>query len=596
MADTDTNLAPENTENVVQVDEHGEAVAETAPAQPAKASHWSRFKSWYSTRKKLTIPATIVVLLIILFLIPQTRYPLAGTLYKKDFRIQVLDSVTGSPLSGVTVGSSSVSSQTDGNGFATLRLSVGKHNFNIDKTYYANQTVSYTVPLLSEKTVPSISFVATGRQIKITITNTISHQPLANVDIKFADTDTKTDDQGNAIGVVPTTAKSEKVTLSLDGYNQTEATIQASNSQIQQNNFTLTPAGKIYFLSKLSGKIDVVKTNLDGTDRKTVLAGTGNEDDSNTVLLASRDWKYLVLLSIRDTSNNPKLYLIDTTNNDKLTTIDQGNANFQPVGWDGYYFVYEVDRNNVADWKSNQSSIKSFNAATGQTIVLDNTQAVGSNSSNFATQTYDYYARNDYLIGNNLIYAKSWNWGDSFTGQASKTNGIYSIGVDGSNPSQLKTYAVDQYLNSFLWKPQTIYYDIQSTKDNYYVYNNGSFSADSSISRAYQINQGTYGGITYLQSPDGTQTFWYKPLDGENSLYTGDANASDNTAKTIGRDPNLTPYGWYTNDYLLLQKNSSELYILPTSGLSDTIKAFKISDYHKPAYTYYGYGGGYGGL
>jgi len=599
MAETEEKPAAENPDDAIEVNEQGEEVTSPTQAETSaepkvvSSSHWSRFKNWYASKKKLTIPLTILGLLVLLFLIPQTRYPLAGAIYKKDFRVQVLDSATNSPISGATVTSGSVSAQTGGSGQAVLHLGVGKHTFNISKTYYASQTGSYTVPILSEKTVPSISFVATGRQVKITVTNTFSHQPLANVDIKFTDTDTKTDDQGNAIGVVPATSTSEKVTLSLDGYNQTEATVQSSNSQIMQNNFNLTPSGKVYFLSKLSGKVDVVKTNLDGTDRQTVLAGTGFEDDTNTVLLASKDWKYLALLSQRD-SSPAKLYLIDTSNSDKLTVIDAGNANFQPIGWDGYTFVYEVDRNNISPWKSNQSSIKSFNAATGQTIVLDNTTAVGTNQSNYASQSYDYYARNFYLVGNALIYSKSWNWGDSFTDQASKSNGIYSINVDGSNPQTLKTYPSDQYLDSFLYKPQTIYFHISANKDYYFTYESGAFSANQSIATVYQQYQKTYNNNTYLESPDGTQTFWYESLDGKNSLFLGDAQG--NNSKTIGRDPDLTPYGWYTNNYLLVSKNSSELYILPTSGLSSTVSAYKVTDYHKPAYSYYGYGGGYGGL
>src|SRR6185369_16053847 len=114
----------------------------------------------------------------------------------------------------------------------------------------------------------------------------------------------------------------------------------------------------IYFLSKASGKIDVVKTNLDGTDRQTVLAGTGKEEDTDTILLASRDWKYLALKSRRD-GKAVKLYLIDTSN-DKLTTIDEGNATFDMVGWQNDYFVYYVYRNNVKSWQPKGSSLKSY--------------------------------------------------------------------------------------------------------------------------------------------------------------------------------------------------------------------------------------------
>ena len=68
------------------------------------------------------------------------------------------------------------------------------------------------------------------------------------------------------------------------------------------------------------------------------------------------------------------------------------------------------------------------------------------------------------------------------------------------------------------------------------------------------------------------------------------------SAKQVVGLSDYQAYGWYSDDYLLVSKNSSELYILPAAGLTDLTKAIKISDYHKPAVSFYGYGGGYGGL
>ena len=567
------------------------------PDQPPGESKWSRFKSWYKANNKLSVPLSIIVLLVLLLIIPQTRYAVAGTVYKKNYTISVTDSVTNTPISGATISSGSISAQTGGDGRATLHMSVGKHNLSISKTYYDSQNLSVTVALLSQKTTPGVSFVANGRQVKITVTNTFTHQPLANADIKFADTDTKTDATGNALGIVPESTKSAKATLSLDGYNSANVNVQASDSQIEQNSFTLTPTGKIYFLSKLSGNIDVVKTDLDGKNRKTVLAGTGDEQDSNTVLLASRDWKYLALLSKRDNSN-PKLYLIDTSN-DKVTTIDQGKATFTPVGWDEHYFVYQVDRSGILDWQSGASTLKSFNADSGQIIPMDSTAGMGTGNSKFARENYDYYYQgnnNFYIINHRLIYSKSWSWSysnDSLVKNQSNT--INSIGVDGSSPQTLLSYSYSDFLNSFLNDPQTIYYQLQASKEKYYTFKNGAVQLDSSIKNAYLKYQDTYDTHTYLLSPNGQSVFWYDPRDGKNSLLLGEAGSAQNST-TIWRSADYTPYGWYTNDYVLISKNSSELYILPKSGVKGDIKPYKITDYHKPDHNFYGYGGGYGGI
>ncbi|MEJ0072888.1 MAG: hypothetical protein WDN27_02250 [Candidatus Saccharibacteria bacterium] len=181
--------------------------------------------------------------------------------------------------------------------------------------------------------------------------------------------------------VIPSDATVQAATITTSGYNTARVNITAAGD-LAKNTFAVTPAGRLYFLSNLSGKIDVVKTNLDGTDRQTVLAGTGNEDSGSTSLLASRDWKYLALLS-RRSGDNASVYLIDTTNNDKLTTIDQGNADFSLVGWSGDNFVYQVTRNTISNWQAGQQALKSFDATSGETLLLDQTQASGTDQSNW---------------------------------------------------------------------------------------------------------------------------------------------------------------------------------------------------------------------
>src|SRR6185295_2559549 len=109
------------------------------------------------------------------------------------------------------------------------------------------------------------------------------------------DTEATTADDGKAVLVVPADKQEDAVTLSGDGFNTISATLKVTTEEVEANSFKVAPSGKIYFLSNASGKIDLVKSNLDGTDRQTVLAGTGKEDKLNTVLLASRDWKYVAL-------------------------------------------------------------------------------------------------------------------------------------------------------------------------------------------------------------------------------------------------------------------------------------------------------------
>ena len=150
--------------------------------------------------------------------------------------------------------------------------------------------------------------------------NRLSGHVLAGISIKTEQgSQAKTGLDGSALLVLPSDSSEVKATISGDTIVTAQVTIRAVQDD-STNLYKATPAGRIYMLSKASGTIDVVKTNLDGTDRQIVLAGTGKEDDGDTVLLASKNWKYLALKSHRDGAL-AKLYVIDTTT-DKVDTID----------------------------------------------------------------------------------------------------------------------------------------------------------------------------------------------------------------------------------------------------------------------------------
>jgi hypothetical protein len=560
-------------------------------SEPSRINRW---KEWYLEEKKWTIPASVVLLVLLLAAIPFSRYHAAGLVLKKDYQIQVTDSVANTPVSGATVTLGSISAVTNGSGKATLhQVKVGNYALVITKKYYQDKKVSVVVPILKEKVVPNVPFTATGRQVKLSVTNLISKKALGGVNIKVADIIAKTDQDGTATIVVPAKTTTESATLSLEGYNDATVTIQASDKEIKENDFNLTPAGKVYFLSKLSGKIDVAKANLDGSNRQTVLAGTGREDSNATVLLASRDWKYLALLSKRD--NNPAaLYLISTAD-DSLTTIDQGDADLKLVGWSDDNFIYQVNRNHPTDTQASHV-IKSYNAPSKQLILLDQTTAKANVGADPAlSERYGTV----YLADKNVVYDKGWDvyYNDASTEINSKQASVNSIGVTGKNHQTIKTFGYESgkstFISSIPDKPGTIYYQVNE-KDitTYYQYDNGKLTSKNDLTddfNDYYQNQ-----ITYLQSPDGNNTFWADQRDGKQTLFIGDAGG--NSGKQIGTLSDYKTYGWYSDDYLLASKNSSELYILPVGGIKEDSDAIKITDYHKPAVNYYGYGGGYGGI
>ncbi|HLG90970.1 MAG TPA: hypothetical protein VI336_02300 [Candidatus Saccharimonadales bacterium] len=566
------------------------AVQEAAEPERTKKSRigaprWHRFRGWYGSHKKWSIPATVLIFLITLLAIPATRYPLAGLALKKDLSIQVLDSKTNTPVSGALVSVGPIRSETDGSGWGKLHgVKVGNHTISITKKYYRDGQTKTLVPIFNQSNIPKVSLEATGRQVKVTVRNLITKQPIGNVDIKVVDIEAKTDDKGASTVVLPAGQSEQEATLSSAGYNEAKAKIQISDTEIKQNDLTLTPAGKIYFLSKLSGKIDVVKTNLDGTDRKKVLAGTGKEEPGSTTLLASPDQKYLILLAKRDSARH-KLYIIDTSS-DQLLTVDEGNASFEPVGWSGNHFVYQVERLDLSYKVTGKFKIKSYDATSGQLLTLVNSQVqdIPPIVHGYEVWITDIFPELK-LAGNEVVYIKMQK--EALSGgilskayKKEARDGVYSIGVGGKGSKTIKTWLDGKvsYLDLATYRPNILHVYKYGSTNEYYQLKNGALN---SISK----NQLPDGYNTYFISASGDQTLSDDYRDGKYSLIVGDATGDNQ--KTVATLSEYQAYGWYKDDYLLVSKDNSELYIIPKTGIKKDAEAIKISNYQ--AGNYYSY-------
>lgn len=577
----------EQTEEAEQAEEEAE--------EPLIPPRWRRFvtRVWakYKAKKKVTIPLTIGLLLVVLLAVPTTRFSALGLFLKHDVDVSVFDSKANIPVSGVEVTLRGQTVKTDGEGKATLKsVKVGKANLTVQKKHYKDVNQNVLVDVGKSKEPVKVSIEATGRQVPVHLVNKITGKNVAGATIKVSDTEAETDQNGETTLVLPADRTEEKGTITADGYNNQSVKVKVDGG-VKDNTFTLTPSGKIYFLSKLSGKIDVVKTDLDGANRQTVLAGTGSEEETNTILLATRDWKYLALHSKRE-GDKARIYLIETEN-DKLTEIDSGDATFSITGWQDQFFVYKVNR-NAPIWKGKHQALKSYNAETKTLTTIDETDAEGTSTDDHVSNSIN----NIYLIKDDIIYTKTWSSGYySAYRLVGKRSGFYSAKQNGSSKQTVNDFDAPRYvyINAVASEPGEIYYSVynqDNQKNNYFEYNDGKITEITDENETKDWFNKPYP--TYLQSPSGQKTFWFEPRDGKNTLLIGTADGT-NGKDTVSLSEHI-PYGWYTEDYLLVSKNNSELYIL-SSGERDTRdQTLKITDYHKPAFTFRGYGGGYGGL
>lgn len=564
---------------------------DTAPEAPHKESQPNKFVAFLQTKKGRIVGAiaAVVVVLGVLFAIPTTRYAIAGTVIKKDLSLQAIDSKTNKPVSAAQLTVAGQTVKTDASGKVTVHnVSVGPWHVVATKANYQNTQIDGTLPIFNTPATAQITMTATGRQVPVTVTNKLTHKPVANVEISAGDATATTASDGTATVVLPANKDKVSANFKASGYNTTTADITVTEQQDTANGFTVTPSGKVYFLSKRTGKINVMSSDLDGVHQDVVVTGTGKESDTDTVLLASRDWKYLALQAIRDDTGKPKLYLVDTASG-KLSTIDEGdNVSFSPVGWSNERFIYRVTRINVGAWQPKRQSIKSFNATNGQIATLDDTDAVGTASNAFSGEQYSAV----YIIGNTITYAKYWlgYYPELLT---DKKSAIYSVNADGTNKQTLSAFtaATHNNIQSQLYEPSEVYYrDAGSFSGpvQFYAFKDGKVNptTEATDDNFYQ----NYN--TYLVSPSGKLTLWSESRDGKNVIQIGDSDGAN--GKELTTDGTFSTYGWFTDNYILLSKNGSELYIMP-SDPNAKVPPLKITDYHKPATTFPGYGYGYGG-
>ena len=524
----------------------------------------------------------IAVVLCILFGLPFTRYRLLGLVLKEKVSVTVIDSQTHTPVSDALISTSGASVKTDANGTAKLEAGVGEHTLTITKKYYRTDVTHYFIGFRSNAPT-TIKLLATGRLVPVTILNAISGKPLPGATIHVLGTSAKTNSKGEATVAVPASTQNDSATISLSGYNSKQASIQITNVVVPGNSFSLTPSGTIYFLSNQSGSIDVVKSNLDGSSRQTVLAGTGHEATTTTRLFVSHDWHYLVLEANRD-GTRPGLYLISTSNG-QVTEFDNSNASFSLIGWYGHAFLYSLKSNTISQWQSGLQVIKDYDADQQQLNQLDQNQAAGSSTS-FAYQGFS----NFFIVGDELVYDTQWTAQGGYDLTSSNdTIRLLQLSSQTKKDGESFPASTTGSIQASQYLPQSIYYAVNNRSDgstSYYQYANQTLQTAN-------IDQTTFSKTspTYLSSPSGNRTVWSTSSNGQDIFSTGDSNAG--SQQQIAVLDSYAPYGWYSDNYVLASRYNDELYILPASGLSASQQPLKITNYYEPAgsNSYYEYGG-----
>jgi hypothetical protein len=524
---------------------------------------------WLVKHKKKTLPILALLILIAIFIMPVSRYKVLGVVIKRQIQIVVIDEQSNLPVSEAEILVNGQTVVTDADGAArTEKTKVGFTEVIVTKKYYDEQNFKILVPLTGDD-ITRLSIKPNGRQVPVKAVNKITGKPVVGAVLSVLDTKVKTDENGEATVVLPPDNAEVDGLITADGFNQSRAKIKVNHLAVKENTFELIPAGKIYYLSKSTGKINVMKSNLDGTEPTVAVGATGSEQDGTTLLMVTSDWKYSILKARRD-GERAKIYLLNA-DNDSLIEIDgDDNTDINVLGWAGNTFVYELNRLNKTYYQSKNYALKTYNADTGKITVLAENEASGDQ--------YDYLASsiNNVLLGeSNILYSTTWN-SRYESDRVSKKSSVTSISADGSNKRIVKEFSADKVSSIYGIQTDinTTYYRAYNGKDdiNFAVIN---YQIDDSVVVTDNIFDKQYP--RFLISPSTKSTLWAETRDGKQTLIVGDQNGLN--GNEILKQGDYSPYAWFSDNYIIVSKES-QLFIMPSNGVGSTGSIVKINSYH----------------
>ena len=505
-------------------------------------------------KKKWFYVFLLALILVIIFAVPYTRYKFLGLFIKKDIKIEVIDSLTNTPVSDAKLSIDNKSYLTNREGDINLTLGVGYYSLRLTKNYYNSYSSKILIGFGTNQS-DKIRLEANGRRISFKVVNAVTGAPIPSVKISSLEVTSFTSNTGLSNLVLPASSKNYNITFTSSGFNNQQGTYNYFPSDPVEL-VKMIPSGSIYYLDQSNGLINVDGSNLDGTNNKVLLSGTPNMTINTTFLFPSSNFNYLVLVANR-TGSTTGLYLIDTKTG-SVHEFDFASSDqfINPIGWINNYFLYELSSSSTTTAGSTQ--IKSYDAQDNQSIVLDQNQTSGS-GSNLVYQNFNYFN----IINNQLIYSTEWFQLGSST-PLNLSNTLREVSPSGSSKQDI--YSVNAQTNAInpivKYLPNALYfgdYSFQSNQPVIYSYSNGAVNAQSSLGSNVLYN--TYP--IYHISSNGLLSAWSQNQNGQPTIFWADSNGSNKKQAQI--PPGYDLVGWYNNSYIILSKDN-KLYIAYYQG------------------------------
>lgn len=542
-AEADTVLAAED-----------EARAETASLP---RSSWRRFTGFFARwwANKLARWLTIFVIVAAIgtaCVVPKSRYFLlnmAGV--RSSLTLTALDDTTQLPLKNVTVSLGSYQAKTNSKGTATLHgLKLGNYQLTVQRLAFAPVHQAVTVGWGSNQ-LGNFSLHATGVQYIVMATDYVSGKGIAGIEASDGDATAVSDAAGKitlTVSVAP--ADGLAVTVAGNGYRSAQVTIPATATT--PTAITLVPSAREVYVSKQSGTYGVYATDIDGQNKKLLLAGTGRET-ANLQLATSLDGQRAALVSTRDDIRDADGYLLSTltlinTADGSSITLEHAEQ-VQLIDWIGSKVIYETVVAGASAANPQRQRIYSYDYKTNAHVQL-----AGANQFNLAT-----------TVSGAVYYAVSGT-------DPSASPGLYKVNTDATGRQQLFSREV--------WSAFRTDYGTLALQSP-----SGWFSLVlSSHAATASTAPAQYKNRLYAENAEMSHSAWVDDRDGKGVLLAHD-DASGKDTVVVSQDILTYPVRWLDDDLVAFRvasaQETADYVVRPSGGpakkVTDVTNAYSFS-------------------
>lgn len=554
----------------------------TAPeAEPERESERNKIRIWLEEE---TIPIMIgfLAFAIILFLFIVYRYDILGVVKKQEFSVLIVDHSRGQPLIGVKVSIRGETETTDTHGHATFPpVKVGNAVLTASRPYYNNLSTK-TLVTFDNKAYHVFGMSTTGKNINLFISNRITQMPVQGAVVTSLLNSAVTDKIGHAIIALPTNQNVVGAQILATNYNPAQENIVTNIN----NSYSIVPTGSVYYLARTSAGVALVSSNTDGSNQKNILVAGSTANNSNVQIVASHDSTYVAVV-MPDKTGTETLSVYNTATG-KTTQIDQSKLTINIVGWThDDLLVYTHVGAVVLGGSSGGSTIFTYGPklpAKTNNYAIDLTSQGGFNAF---TGFHQIYSSETLLYDDSVINSKY------YVGNASSIAGtattLTANLATSDKPFQMPNPGESlRPTTSYVAPPKIVYtsptsLDIAFTnsttnKVTYYTFSNGKAAASSASAIASAMANPAVS-TPYILSPDGKQQLWSNVSGNTTTIYVGNVQGKDAKAIAVFNTNDYVPYGWWTDDYILLNKDAKALYIAPSSGSNNQNKVQVIAGF-----------------